>query len=542
MPRSSATVNTTFNATDRMRGPMNRMQRNVAGFSRNAQRSLGGVSRSFDRMRNLARIATGAIATGLVARGIGGLVRAAADVETVTTQFETLTGSVANARDLVGDLQQFAASTPLQFETLAQGTQRLLAFGIAQEDVIGTLNMLGDAATGDANKLDSLTRAFGKVNARGRASMEEINMVIDAGVPIMDALNSEFGTTTEDLSEMIRAGQVTSDVFTNAFRRMTREGGMFYRGMERQSQTTAGLFSTLKDNVQLTAASLGTALLPTVQRVTTQLIDLAGGVREWVANNEELIRQKVEGFIEKVGDAVEFLRRNWDNGMIPAILAGVAAFKILLPMVQGVMIAFSAFKKLQAAGGILSFLATGPVGLIVGAIAALIAITVLLVKNWDTVKDVAISVWQSIVEYLQGVWQFFSDFAAWLGEIFAPVGNAIRDAFVGAFTFIRDYVQAVWEFISPIVDAIMGVVDKVGGFLGGRDGRDAEEGRQANTDRYGLTTANMGAAAMTRTERSETNNTLDINFGNLPAGASARMGGRRNPNIRVDAGLAGAQL
>jgi len=70
MPRSQATVNTTFNATDRMRGPMNQMQRRVSGFSRNTQRSLGGVSQGFRTLRRVAGVALAAMTTGAVARAV----------------------------------------------------------------------------------------------------------------------------------------------------------------------------------------------------------------------------------------------------------------------------------------------------------------------------------------------------------------------------------------------------------------------------------------------------------------------------------------
>lgn len=489
-------------ARDRFTRPMQNMQRQTTMFSRNAQRSLGRVNNSFDRMRRLARFATGAIATGLVARGIGRLVSAGADLEGVTTQFETLTGSIESARDLVSQMNEFAASTPLQFDTLAQGTQRLMAFGVAQDDVLDTLQMLGDAALGDANKLDSLTRAFGKVQARGKASMEEINMVIDAGVPIMDALNQEFGTTTEELSGMIRNGEVTSQVFQQAFRRMTTEGGQFANGMERQSQTAAGMFSTLKDNVQLTAATLGQALLPTVKDLTTDLIELTGRLRSWIGENEDLIQQKVEDVITGIGNAVRFLGRMWDNGTIPALITAVATFKTLTAAVaaaQAVMVTFKAAQAAAAAaGGVLNaVLLANPIGLIIAGVAALVAGIVLLVKNWDKLKAA------------------MQRFGEWVSNVFAGV-----------------------------LEGINGAIERVANFLGISNSRDADEGRASNAERYGMSSENMGnprtfPGTVARSTVSENRSTVDINMNGLPSGSTVRQTGSA-PGVSLNTGFQGA--
>ena len=542
MPRSGqARVNTTFSATDRMKGPMNRMQRNVTGFSSNAQRSLGRTSASFMNMSRVVRIAGAAIVTGLIGRGIRGLVGAAADIETVTTQFETLTGSIDNANRLVQDMQDFASQTPLQFDTLAQGTQRLLAFGIAQEDIIQTMQTLGDAALGDADKLNSLTRAYGKVSARGKASMEEINMVIDAGVPIMDALNEQFGTTTEELTGMISRGEVTSEVFQDAFRTMTREGGQFNNGMQRQSQTTAGLMSTLKDNIQLTAAGIGQSLLPTVKDLTDRLISVTRQIRAWVSENEDLIQQKVEDTLQNIADAGRTIARFWNNGTIPAILAAVVAFKAMTTAVrigEAALVAFKGAKLAYTAatqGATVAarlfnvVLKKNPIGLIITAIAAVVGAIIWMIKNWDKVTEV-----------ISAVWDHIKQFAEWLGGVFEPIGDAIRNAFVGAFENIITVAEAMWSFVSPIVDRIGSVVETVGNFLNRGEGRTVESGRAANAERYGMTTRNTAGLESTRSE-SVSRSEVDIRLGNLPAGSRVQQRGRA-PGVSLAYGAEGGQL
>lgn len=383
---SDVRVGTIFQAVDRMTRPMGNMQKGVRNFSRRSNRNFRSVSDSMNSMRNIARLAVGAFVTDGIARDIGSLVSAAADLEGVTTQFETLTGSIENANHLVDELRSLTARTPLQFEDIAQGAQRLLAFGIVQEDINDTMQTLGDTALGNSQRLESLVRAYGKVSARGKASMEEINMVIDAGVPIMDELAKGFGVTIEELQKMIRDGAVTADVFQDAFKSMTSEGGQFFRGMERQSQTFNGLVSTMKDNITILAGTLGTALLPHFKVLTARIIEISQAANEWVMNNEDLIKAKLDQYIDNIGKALQFLVTNWQNGLIPAVLASVAAFTAFIKIataLRTVIIAVQGAKlAAAAAGGILNaVMAANPFGLIVLTIAAVTAGIVILINK-----------------------------------------------------------------------------------------------------------------------------------------------------------------
>ena len=132
----------------------------------------------------------------------------AAQIETQKIAFQTLLGDADKANELFKEITEFSASTPFQLDNLTRASQQLLAFGTASEDVIDKLRMLGNAASGDSIKLERLTLAFGKVQAKGRASLEEINMFTEAGVPLMRALGENLNLTNEELFKFISAGKV----------------------------------------------------------------------------------------------------------------------------------------------------------------------------------------------------------------------------------------------------------------------------------------------------------------------------------------------
>ena len=90
------------------------------------------------------------------------------------------------------------------------------------------------------------------------------------------------------------------------------------------SRTQSGLWSTLKDNVSLTAAAIGQQLLPISKQYTGEAIKIAASMREWVNGNKELIGQRVQDTVALIKDNMsEFLRIG--RGVVTIIGAIVSA-------------------------------------------------------------------------------------------------------------------------------------------------------------------------------------------------------------------------
>ena len=202
-------------------------------------------------------------------------VRFNAQLEQLSVGFSTLLGSTAEANKLLDELTKFASSTPLQLANLAAGTQQLLSFGVKAEDVVDTMRDLGNAAMGNQSKLDRLVGAYGKLQAKGRATLEELNMFTEAGVPILGALQEQLELTKEELFDYITKGKLGVEDVNAALQNMTRGEGIFAGMLEAQSKTFTGVMSTLKDNVDMLAGSFTEALLPALKDVADWLTTVA---------------------------------------------------------------------------------------------------------------------------------------------------------------------------------------------------------------------------------------------------------------------------
>ena len=213
-------------------------------FSKAGTAVANGIKTAFD-VTLKAIAATSAAVTAISAVGINYNMQ----MENYLADFTVMLGSTEAAVAHVEKLKDMAAKTPFEMTNLAQADKILLAFGSTAETVQGQLQMLGDISLGNSEKLNTISTAFGRIQSNGRASMEELNMMIDAGFNPLNIIARETGETMEEVRARVTAGKVSYEEIAEAMRLATSEGGQFYRGMEVASKTASGQISTLQDNV-----------------------------------------------------------------------------------------------------------------------------------------------------------------------------------------------------------------------------------------------------------------------------------------------------
>jgi len=275
---------------------------------------MGGVDKIRGKLGGMLSFVTGPVAAGMAALGTGasvaGMVGLAASIEQTRTQFATLLGSVELARQKISELQRFSASTPFQFDGLADSAKRLLAFGVANDQVIPTLRVLGDVAAATGNQVGELAGIYGKVKANGRLMTEALDQFNDRGIPVGKALEEAFGKTGEEIRKMASAGQISFSDLQRAMLKMTTEGGMAFNGMASRSTTLSGLWSTLKDNVTLALTDVGEAIvegfdLKNATASLTQFVQRAQG--EWmpaIVGSFQWARDSIIGIFPSSADSL----------------------------------------------------------------------------------------------------------------------------------------------------------------------------------------------------------------------------------------------
>ncbi len=475
-----------YSILDRYSPALAKMSRSAQLFSAKSKYMNETISKAQDKIRNFGQSvktnfirmlkvgAVGAVAGAGVA--ITSFIKQASMIEDAVAGFTPLMGSTQKAEQLVDALNQTAATTPFQFENISAAAKQLLPVMNGNiENTIDTFRMLGDTAGGNAQKLDSITRGFMKSMLKGKVDMESLNMIAEAGVPIYSELAGSMGVSVAKMMEMSSEGKITSNDLQKAFQNMTSEGGIFYKGMEIASMTLTGRLSTLKDNISLTAASIGKTLLPIVKPLIDNAIKAAGKIREWVDANQELINEKVTGFLSGMGKAISTVS-NVIKILLPFLTPLIAAFigyKAVMMVLEGITLAAAAAQMIMNAA-----MNANPVGLVVAGIAALIAIIVLLVKHWDTVKEKMLSVWGVIKTFVTNATNKFMElldnpFFTAIATIFAP-WLTIPALIIKNWQPIMDFFTMLGEKIGAGVEKVKGFFGKVGEIIGVGEGSGTE--------------------------------------------------------------------
>ena len=260
------------------------------GVSSNKLKSFG------NQMTKTGRMLSTRLSLPLAA--LGGLaVKQAANFERLQTTLNTLTGSAEAGAEAFQRLVQFSAKTPFQLDELVKVNNTLMGFGLNADQAFNSLSMLGDIAGIVGGDLQSIGIAFGQAAAEGRVMTRDLRQFINNGVPILDILAESMGVARGEIMDMASEGKITFDILNRAFQDATSDGGKFAGGMNTLSQTLNGLFSTLKDNVNIALAELG-EVIADVLNLKEGIPALSNRIRSVVDNFKRLNPQTQEAIIK----------------------------------------------------------------------------------------------------------------------------------------------------------------------------------------------------------------------------------------------------
>lgn len=197
------------------------------------------------------------VAASLGALGVKA-VQAAGNFQQVQAAMTNMLGSAERAKNLLGQLQDFAAKTPFEFNDVAAASQKFLAFGFTAEQIIPTLRAVGDAAAGvglGKEGIDRITLALGQMAAKSKVQSDEMLQLTEAGIPAWQMLADKIGTSVPQAMDMVSKGAVDAQTGLQALVGGMEEkfGGM----MAQQSQTITGTWSNMMDGLSQSAIAVG---------------------------------------------------------------------------------------------------------------------------------------------------------------------------------------------------------------------------------------------------------------------------------------------
>lgn len=271
-------------------------------------------------------------------------IQLAANLEQTTISFETMLGSAGRARSMLKEIQVYAAATPFEQAPLRQSAQMLMNYGIAAEQIMPTLKMLGDVSAGDQNKLNGLSYAFAQMSARGKVAGDDLRQMINWGFNPLQEMARTSGKSMAELTEQMHEGKITIDMLRGAFASATQQGGRFFGMMEKQAKTLIGLWSTAKDEISFALTELGQVMIDklNIKEILTQSIN-------YLQVATQLIKQ-YGAYVVVAAEGLAAFLTSWAALKI-AIFAGKMALDLYNAALRSTMILEAMLKGIQGPAG-----------------------------------------------------------------------------------------------------------------------------------------------------------------------------------------------
>ena len=253
-----------------------------------------------------------------------------------------------------------------------------------------------------------------------------------------------FGKSASELNPLIEDGGKTYERVS----KMMKENGL--KVVDQKTLDQANKFNDQIDNIKTMVGaavqSIGTQLAAYLLPAITKVANFIGKIAGWLSNLSPQVLTVI--------------------GVIGAVVAAIAPALLIAGKLA---MAISAISSAMALFGVTTTIALGPLALIVAAIAAVIAIGVLLYKNWDEIKarlvglkNGMVKVWTGIktkvVQAVQNMKKMVSNDFNTIKNVASRVWNGVKNAIVNpiktAYNFVKGVIAKIKGFFPLSVGKI----------------------------------------------------------------------------------------
>ena len=365
-----------------------------------------------------------------ISAGIGAVSKLGMQAQTTATSFEVLVGSQEKSSAMLDEINEYAKVSPYDRLGAQDAAKTMLGFGVAAEDVIGDLKMLGDVAGGDNNRLRQLALVFGQISSAGKLQGQDLLQLINAGYnPLLD-IAALTGKSMAEVRDEMTKGNVSIDMVRAAFVRATSEGGRYYGMIDKISETASGKFGEMKD----TFVEVGLALYNVIEPMVIPALETATSLLEHLISVINFLAKPVQWVIDlfKNGNPVVL-------GITAAVAAYTAATLVSSRVLQGYtlkeMLHFKLLLMQEKAQRLLNaVMKANPVGLAVAGIAALIAVIATCWNKFAGFRAVILTVWDALKGFGKAIMDLVVSRVVSLVQSVGKLGQALGRLFTGDFS------------------------------------------------------------------------------------------------------------
>lgn len=363
--------------------------------------------------------------------------------------------------EVLGLLTKAGQDTGISMDTLQNTLQTngatLKEMGL---DLTSSVNLL---AQFEANGVDASTALAGLKKAQQNATAEG------------KTLDEALGDTIEKIknaSNETDALQIATDLFgKKGAAEMTqaiREGRLSVEdlsgSLEDYGTVVEDTFNATLDppdkakvalnNLKLAGAELGSSLMTTAAPILDAIVEKVKNFTTWFKNLNEGQKEtivKIAALVAAIGPALIIFGK---------LSTGVSKAISVFSKISGV------FKAAGTAGkGLWAILSANPIGLIIAAIAALVAGFVLMYNKCEWFRDMVNEAFGEIKKAISDTIEKIKPILQQLGESFKNLMEKLKPVFQFFTTYVLALVKGALSALSPIVSAVKNAIDFVSNII-----------------------------------------------------------------------------
>lgn len=430
-----------------------------------AERASGGGFTTFKA--TIANLASNVIQSAV--NSIQNLVGDALDSADALKKFESTMSfagyDASQIKKARASMKDYADKTVYDLNTISNTTAQLAANGI--QDYTGLTEAAGNlnaVAGGNADTFRSVAMVLTQTAGAGKLTTENWNQLADA-IPgasgkIQEALLKN-GAYTGDFRDAMAKGEITADEFNQAIM------GLGFTHAAQEAATSTDTFEGAMGNL---SAAVTDGLMKIYDAIGSENVTgFINGITNAVSTVIPPIKASVQWFIANLPKIAPYLA---------AIAAGLGTLMVA-QQIDSMVVAFRAWKTATEGMTVAQRLLnaaqlSSPIGLVVAAVATLVAGLVMLWNTNDGFRNAVTSAWQSVTSFVGNAVNSITGFFTNLGNTISQLPQMFSTWLQNVISTVTAWVsgmgakaaEAGSQFVSNVVSFIQNLPYHIGYLLG----------------------------------------------------------------------------
>lgn len=412
----------------------------------------------------------------------------------------TLLGSKEQAKRYAKELRDEAMSQLYGAGNVTDAARTMMSFGIDSTKTKDMLKAISDIAGGNQQSFNSLVLAFSQATSLGKLQGQDKLQMIGAGFNPLTQIAKDLTelrgveVTVAEVDEMMSKGLISADMLADAFKNATAEGGTYFGATAEQMGGLNGMIKTIQSSTSDMFATLYEQLTP-----------LAEAVLPYVSDTIRIITETIQG----------------QHPALTALATVIGAVGVALATYNTYMkLAEIRTTILTAKQWLLNIaMDANPVGLVVAAITALVAIVAVCIHKYDE--------WGAALLMVTGPLGFIVNIIQAIRRNWDDIVNSFKTD--GIISGLKKVGMVILDAIIYPLQQMLSIVglDSMAGRLG-------ELRKRMGVNIGGITPGEEGSSTMGGAADKVSN---PINTKNIASGVSSvATGGTRNTSITISMG------